>query len=212
MPRQDLIELREGTAAQWAGADPVLSAGEPGWDSTNGILKIGDGATAWSALPGYGAGTFVPQAEPIWVGPEKFILRNGAATLGVLNTLYLCWLMPDSADSSMRTTMRAPSYWDTWKIVYFFAPALGGGGAARVAAATGASPVVAGGIMGLDTGQFLNGTDFVVGAQFEVFAAETSSEVNVGGAVSPYVLRDADNAGDTLVGNLAFLGALMVPT
>jgi len=45
------IKLRRDTAANWASEDPVLAQGEPGYDTTNGILKIGDGSTIWSLLP-----------------------------------------------------------------------------------------------------------------------------------------------------------------
>ncbi len=41
---------RRGTAAQWSAADPVLSAGELGFETDTGRHKIGDGARAWSAL------------------------------------------------------------------------------------------------------------------------------------------------------------------
>lgn len=47
------IKLRRGTAAQWATANPVLSEGEPGFDETNNLLKIGDGSTSWADLVGY---------------------------------------------------------------------------------------------------------------------------------------------------------------
>ena len=45
------IKLRRDTAANWALEDPVLAQGEPGYDTTNNILKIGDGSTIWSLLP-----------------------------------------------------------------------------------------------------------------------------------------------------------------
>lgn len=45
------IKLRRDTAANWALEDPVLAQGEPGYDTTNKILKIGDGSTIWSLLP-----------------------------------------------------------------------------------------------------------------------------------------------------------------
>ena len=48
------IQLRRGTATAWATANPVLASGEPGWDTTNLLLKIGDGATAWDDLDSYG--------------------------------------------------------------------------------------------------------------------------------------------------------------
>ena len=43
--------LRTDTAANWSAGDPVLLSGEPGFDSTAGRLKWGDGVTAWSSLP-----------------------------------------------------------------------------------------------------------------------------------------------------------------
>ena len=45
------VRLRSGTSAQWAEHDPVLSLGEQGIDSDTGVIKVGDGATAWSGLP-----------------------------------------------------------------------------------------------------------------------------------------------------------------
>lgn len=56
MPRNDLIELRHGTAAAWATANPVLAAGEPGAETDTGKVKVGDGTTAYAALPYVGAG------------------------------------------------------------------------------------------------------------------------------------------------------------
>lgn len=45
-----LIQFRRDTAANWASVDPVLAAGELGFDTTNDAFKIGDGTSAWSAL------------------------------------------------------------------------------------------------------------------------------------------------------------------
>jgi hypothetical protein len=51
------FQLRRDTAAAWASAlNPVLLAGEPGYDTTNKILKVGDGITAWSLLPSISGG------------------------------------------------------------------------------------------------------------------------------------------------------------
>lgn len=44
------IQIRRGTATEWSNANPTLSAGELGYDTTNDILKVGDGTTAWSSL------------------------------------------------------------------------------------------------------------------------------------------------------------------
>lgn len=57
MPINDLITIRKGSSDQWAASNPVLSIGEPGYDSTTKTLKIGDGVTSWSSLSGIaGAG------------------------------------------------------------------------------------------------------------------------------------------------------------
>jgi len=50
MPVNDLITIRKGTASQWSSNNPVLASGELGFDTTNNILKIGDGSTSWNSL------------------------------------------------------------------------------------------------------------------------------------------------------------------
>jgi hypothetical protein len=44
------IQVRRGTAAQWTSAGPTLAAGEIGYETDTGKLKIGDGSTAWASL------------------------------------------------------------------------------------------------------------------------------------------------------------------
>lgn len=44
------IQYRRDSAANWTSNNPVLSAGEPGFETDTGKFKIGDGATAWSSL------------------------------------------------------------------------------------------------------------------------------------------------------------------
>jgi hypothetical protein len=44
------IQLRRDTAANWASANPVLSAGEPALETDTNKVKYGDGATTWSGL------------------------------------------------------------------------------------------------------------------------------------------------------------------
>lgn len=45
------IRLKRGTAAGWISADPILAAGEPGFETDTGKLKIGNGVDEWTALP-----------------------------------------------------------------------------------------------------------------------------------------------------------------
>lgn len=47
------IQMRRGTAAQWATANPVLAQGELAFETDTGRTKIGDGATAYLSLPAY---------------------------------------------------------------------------------------------------------------------------------------------------------------
>ena len=50
MPRNDLIQLRRDTAANWTSEDPTLAAGEMGFETDTGKFKIGTGSTAWNSL------------------------------------------------------------------------------------------------------------------------------------------------------------------
>lgn len=44
------IRIRRDTAANWTTANPVLSSGQPGYETDTGRVKIGDGVTAWNSL------------------------------------------------------------------------------------------------------------------------------------------------------------------
>lgn len=50
------IQSRRGTAAQWTSANPTLAAGEWGYETDTGKVKIGNGSTAWNSLGYTGAG------------------------------------------------------------------------------------------------------------------------------------------------------------
>lgn len=44
------IQVRRGTAASWTSTNPVLNAGEPGYETDTGKLKVGNGTTPWTGL------------------------------------------------------------------------------------------------------------------------------------------------------------------
>jgi len=44
------MQQRRGTAAQWTAADPILAAGEIGFETDTSQFKMGDGVNAWSTL------------------------------------------------------------------------------------------------------------------------------------------------------------------
>lgn len=50
MPRNDLIQLRSDTAANWVSVNPTLAVGETGFETDTGKLKVGTGSTAWNSL------------------------------------------------------------------------------------------------------------------------------------------------------------------
>jgi hypothetical protein len=52
MPVNTRIQIRRGTANSWITTDPnvVLSAGEIGYETDTGRIKIGDGTTTWNSL------------------------------------------------------------------------------------------------------------------------------------------------------------------
>jgi len=44
------IRVRRGTTAEWGDANPVLAAGEPGFDVTTETFKVGNGVDQWTSL------------------------------------------------------------------------------------------------------------------------------------------------------------------
>lgn len=79
MPAIVPIQIRNGTAAQWTSANPVLLLGERGIETDTGKEKSGDGVTAWNSLAyigGSGAATQVKQAVTNATGA---IITKGSA-------------------------------------------------------------------------------------------------------------------------------------
>lgn len=58
------IQARRGTAATWTSANPVLAAGEPGYETDTNRVKLGDGTTAWTSLPYLNAQRDTPALMP----------------------------------------------------------------------------------------------------------------------------------------------------
>jgi len=50
------IQFRRGTATEWSTSNPILALGELGYESTNKLIKFGDGVTAWNTLETAAAG------------------------------------------------------------------------------------------------------------------------------------------------------------
>lgn len=57
MPAQTVIKFRRDTAANWATTNPILAAGEAGLETDSGLVKYGNGTSAWADLHYTGAST-----------------------------------------------------------------------------------------------------------------------------------------------------------
>lgn len=63
MPAQTVIKLRRSTAATWTSTNPILGAGEEGYETDTGKKKIGDGTTAWTSLAYHNSGGAIPPSQ-----------------------------------------------------------------------------------------------------------------------------------------------------
>ena len=85
---QTRIQVRRGTAAQFAAANPVLGVGEPAFETDTNTFKLGDGTTAYSSLSaitggggGSGISNVVEDTTPQLGGP---ITPVGSATRSMI--------------------------------------------------------------------------------------------------------------------------------
>lgn len=58
------MQQRRGTAAEWTAANPVLAAGEIGYETDTGKFKFGDGTNAWSDLNAFSDASAIIGAAP----------------------------------------------------------------------------------------------------------------------------------------------------
>jgi hypothetical protein len=71
MPRLANVQARKGTAAEWASANPTLSAGELGLETDTLKFKAGNGTSPWTTLPYIGAG--VAETAVKWNNRALFV-------------------------------------------------------------------------------------------------------------------------------------------
>ena len=74
MPRVNQIQLRRDTAANWTSVNPVLAAGEIGFETNTRLMKAGDGTTAWATLP------YVPADTANKVSGKRIIVQTTTPT------------------------------------------------------------------------------------------------------------------------------------
>ena len=68
-----IIQFRNGTAQAWFAANPVLLPGEIGVETDTDLFKIGNGTTAWNALPYANRGPQGEQGERGLQGEDSIV-------------------------------------------------------------------------------------------------------------------------------------------
>ena len=76
------MQQRRGTAAQWTSANPILNAGEMGWESDTNKFKIGDGINHWADLD-----YFIDQSSTVNPAFGSSIIFEGATANAFETTL-----------------------------------------------------------------------------------------------------------------------------
>lgn len=76
------MQQRRGTAAQWTSANPILNAGEMGWESDTNKFKIGDGTNHWADLD-----YFIDQSSTVNPAFGSSITFEGATSNAYETTL-----------------------------------------------------------------------------------------------------------------------------
>lgn len=85
------IQYRRDSAANWGSANPVLAAGEPAFETGSKKFKVGDGVSAWNALPYYS--NDVAAAKPltaVFLGDSQ--TDQGGQTTSWTNRGWWVWM------------------------------------------------------------------------------------------------------------------------
>jgi len=80
-PSNIKFQLRRSISSNWTSTNPILQAGEPGFETDTYKLKIGDGITPWNLLPyisASGQGSTGPQGNTGSTGPQGITGPTGS--------------------------------------------------------------------------------------------------------------------------------------
>lgn len=94
------LQLRRGTAAEWAAVNPVLGDGEPGVEKDTGKIKVGDGVTPWTGRPYASAGPQGPAGVADDASVKALVQNPASQTATALSATYVPRWKPNVAYSS----------------------------------------------------------------------------------------------------------------
>jgi hypothetical protein len=99
------MQQRRGTAAQWDSADPILEAGEIGFESDTNKFKMGDGVNQWSDLDYFINESAISTDIEGAISDSEKGANNGVATLDSTGKVPLEQLgnLIDGAPSALNT-------------------------------------------------------------------------------------------------------------
>jgi len=106
MPVNTRLQVRRGTASGWTSANPTLYAGEMGYETDTGRIKIGDGTTAWTSLD-YNA--VVPTGFLAGSGLSVSIAADGSTVTYSLSDPTIQLADISDLSSNARTFLLTPS-------------------------------------------------------------------------------------------------------
>lgn len=99
------MQQRRGTAAQWTSADPILEAGELGFESDTSKFKIGDGVNQWSDLEYFINEAAIAVDVSGAIADSEKGANNGVATLDSTGNVPIAQLgnLIDGAPGALNT-------------------------------------------------------------------------------------------------------------
>jgi hypothetical protein len=207
------IQVRRGTSAAWASANPTLASGEPGYDTTTKNLKIGDGSTAWTSHTFLGAGK-----QTLWIPASEMTAAttSGPASAQLESTTnkvnYKVLDFDGTADEFAHFNVAFPKSWNEGTITYqvFWSST----GTDTDSVVWGLQGVAISDNESIDTayGTAITVTDALQSAAGELYVSDESSAVTIAGTPAAgdvcffRVYRDADNGSDTAAEDARLIG------
>jgi hypothetical protein len=117
------MQQRRGTAAQWTAANPILAAGEIGFETDTSKFKMGNGSSTWTALQYFanaselsaligGAGTFLDTLGELAAAIDddpQFYLTIGTTITNHVNDSTMVHGIADTAALALKSEVESAS-------------------------------------------------------------------------------------------------------